>query len=117
MEEKIKIERLVSNVKDYAEERLNLIMLSMQEKTAKAIAGTATVLIVIVLGVFTLAFLSFALAWFIGQQLEQPFLGFLIVGGVYLLTAILLWVNRVRWIGSPVMNAFLKNIADDDDED
>jgi len=117
MEEKIKIERLVSNVKDYAEERINLIMLTMQEKTAKAIAGTATVLIVIVLGVFTLAFLSFALAWFIGQQLEQPFLGFLIVGGVYLLIAIVLWANRVRWIGFPVMNAFLKNIADDDDQD
>jgi len=117
MEEKIKIERIVSNVKDYAEERLNLIMLRVQEKTAKAIAGTATVLILIVLGVFTLAFLSFALAWFIGQQMNQPFLGFLIVGGVYLLAGILLWANRMRWIGFPMMNAFLKNIADDDDED
>jgi len=115
MEEKIKIERLVSNVKDYAEERMNLIMLSVQEKTAKAISGTATVLILIVLGVFTLAFLSFALAWFIGQELKQPYLGFLIVGGVYLLAGILLWVNRVRWIGFPVMNAFLKSIADDED--
>jgi len=116
MEEKIKIERLVSNVKDYAEERMNLIMLTLQEKTAKAIAGTASVLILIVLGVFTLAFLSFALAWFIGQMLEQPYLGFLIVGGVYLLTGIILWVNRVKWIGFPVMNAFLKNIADDDED-
>jgi hypothetical protein len=116
MEEKIKIERLVSNVKDYAEERMNLIMLNVQEKTAKAIAGTASVLIIIVLGVFTLAFLSFALAWFIGQMLEQPYLGFLIVAGVYLLVGILLWANRVKWIGFPVMNAFLKNIADDDED-
>jgi len=114
MEEKI--ERLVSNVKEYAEERINLVMLNAQEKTARAIASTASVLIVIVLGIFTLAFLSFALAWFIGQMLEQPFLGFLIVGGVYLLAAILLWVNRVRWIGFPVMNAFLKSIADDDED-
>jgi hypothetical protein len=114
MEEKI--ERLVSNVKEYAEERINLVMLNAQEKTARAIASTASVLIVIVLGIFTLAFLSFALAWFIGQMLEQPFLGFLIVGGVYLLAAILLWVNRVRWIGFPVMNAFIKSIADDDED-
>ena len=116
MEEKIKIERLVSNVKEYAEERMNLIVLTLQEKTAKAIAGTASVLILIVLGVFTLAFLSFALAWFIGQMLEQPYLGFLIVGGFYLLAGIILWVNRVKWIGFPVMNAFLKNIADDDED-
>ena len=116
MEEKIKIERLVSNVKEYAEERMNLIMLNLQEKTAKSIASTASVLIVIVLGIFTLAFLSFALAWFIGQMLEQPYLGFLIVGGVYLIAGILLWVNRVRWIGFPVMNAFIKSIADDDED-
>jgi len=116
MEEKIKIERLAANVKDYAEERINLIMLNAQEKSAKAIAGTASVLIIIVLGIFTLAFLSFALAWFIGQMLEQPYLGFLIVGGIYLLIGILLWVNREKWIGFPVMNAFLKNIADDDED-
>jgi len=116
MEEKIKIERLVSNVKDYAEERVNLFMLNVQEKTAKAIAGTASVLIIIVLGIFTLAFLSFALAWFLGQVLEKPYLGFLIVGGIYLLAGILLWTNRMKWIGLPFMNAFLKNIADDDED-
>ncbi len=115
MEEKVKIEYLVSHVKEYAEERMNLIMLNAQEKTSKAIAGTASVLILIVLGIFALGFMSTALAWFIGQQLEQAFLGFLIVGGVYLLIAILLWVNREKWIGFPIMNAFLKHIADDED--
>ena len=116
MEEKIKIEHLISHVKEYGEERMNLVMLNAQEKAAKAIAGTASVLILMVLGIFTLAFLSFALAWFIGQLLEQPYLGFLIVGGVYLLAAILLWTNREKWIGLPVMNAFLKNISDDDED-
>jgi hypothetical protein len=116
MEEKVKIENLVSDVKEYAEERMNLFMLNVQDKTSKAIAGTASVLIMVVLGIFTLAFLSFALAWFIGQMLEQPYLGFLIVAGVYLLAGVLLWANRVRWIGFPVMNAFLKNIADDDED-
>ena len=115
MEEKIKIEQLVSHVKEYAEERMNLLMLGAQEKTSRAIAGTSTALIMVVLGVFILGFLSMALAWYVGQQLEQPFLGFLIVGGLYLVVAILLWVNREKWIGFPVMNAFLKNIADDED--
>lgn len=115
MEEKIKIEQLVTHVKEYAEERMNLLMLGAQEKTSKVIAGTSTALIMIVLGVFVLGFLSMALAWYIGQQLEQPFLGFLIVGGFYLVLAVLLWVMREKWIGLPVMNAFIKNIADDED--
>ena len=117
MEEKVKIEQLVTHVKEYGEERMRLIMLSLQEKTAKAVAGSASVLILVVLGVFTLAFFSFALAWYVGQLLEQPYLGFLIVAGVYLLAAILLWVNREKWIGFPVMNTFIKQISDDDDED
>ncbi|MEO8087306.1 MAG: phage holin family protein [Bacteroidota bacterium] len=115
MEEKIKVEHLISDVKEYAEERMNLVMLTVQEKTSKAIASTASVLIVVILAIFMLGFLSTALAWFIGQQLAQPFLGFLIVGGVYLIAAILLWSNREKWIGFPVMNAFLKNISDDED--
>jgi len=116
MEEKAKIEQLVSDVKEYGEERMNLFMLNAEEKIAKAIAGTSSLLIMIVLGIFTLAFMSFALAWFIGQLLDQPYLGFLIVGGAYLLVAILCWANRAKWIGLPVMNAFLKNIAGDDED-
>lgn len=116
MEEKMKIENLASHVKEYAEERMNLIMLSLQEKTAKVISGTAAVLILIVLGIFTMAFLSFALAWFIGQLIGQAFLGFLIVGGIYLIAAVLLWMNREKWISLPVMNLFLKHISDDDED-
>ena len=115
MEEKIKIEQLVSHVKDYAEERVNLLMYNAQEKTSKAIAGTSSVLILLIIGIFTLGFLSLALAWYLGQLLEKPFLGFLIVGGFYLLAGLVIWMNRERWIGFPIMNAFLKNIADDED--
>lgn len=115
MDEKIKVEHLISDVKEYAEERMNLVMLGLQEKTSKAIGGTASILIVIVLAIFMLGFLSTALAWFIGQQLDQPFLGFLIVGGFYLIVSILLWANREKWLSLPVMNAFLKNISDDED--
>lgn len=114
MEEKAKIERLIYNLKDYGEERMNLIMLNVQDKTSRAIAGTASVLLLIVLGIFALSFLSVAGAWFLGQLLGQVYLGFLIIAGFYFLVGIILWMNREKWIGFPVMNAFLKNIADDD---
>jgi len=115
MEEKIHVEHLISDVKEYAEERLNLIILNAQEKTSKAVANIASILLVAVLALFMLGFISTAVAWFIGQLLEQPFVGFIIVGGVYLLAAIILWANREKWIGLFVMNAFLKNISDDED--
>ncbi len=115
MEEKIKIEHLLSDVKDYAEERMNLMILSVQEKTSKAVAGTASLIFVLVLTVFMLGFLSMAAAWFIGQWLNQPSLGFLIVGVFYFIAAIMLWSNREKWVGLPIMNAFLKNISDEED--
>jgi len=55
------------------------------------------------------------MAWWIGQTLEQPFLGFLIIGGFYLLLVLLVYANREKWIRTPVVNAFLKGVMDEQD--
>jgi len=114
METQSKIESLLIHMRDYAEERVKLISLTIHDKVARTISDAASFLIFIVIGLFTLLFLSLALSWWIGRQLEEPFLGFLIVGGFYLLITILIYVNRGKWIRMPVINAFLKSIADEE---
>ena len=115
MEEKVKIEHLVSNVKEYAEERLKLIILNAYDKAGRLLSNTVSILILAVISFFVLLFVSFAMAWWIGQALEQPFLGFLIIGGVYLLLVLLVYVNREKWIRTPVINSFLNDVMDEDD--
>lgn len=115
MEEKANIDRLVSHVKDYAEERLNLIVLNFHEKVSRILSNTASLLILCLAGLFTILFLSTGLAWWIGLQLQHTFMGFLVVGGIYMLAVILILVNREKWIRVPIINAFLKEVSDEED--
>ena len=114
MEENVKIERFVSHVKEYAEERLNLIILNLTLKVSKVLSKAAGMVTFSIIGIFALLFVSIGVAWWIGTMLQQPFLGFLIMGGIYLLIVILLYANREKWIHTPVINAFLKNISDEE---
>jgi glycerol uptake facilitator-like aquaporin len=115
MEAKSKIDNLFIHVKDYLEERVKLISLNLHEKTSKAVSNVASGLIMFILAIFILLFLSLAASWWIGRALEEPALGFLIVGAFYILLTTLIYMNRAKWIGVPLMNVFLKNIADEED--
>ncbi len=115
MEDKSNIDNLLLHAKDYAEERIKLVNLNLHDKASRALSGVASALVFSVCGIFVLLFLSLALAWWIGKQLDEAFLGFLIVGGAYLLIAIVIYINREKWIRIPVINSFLKNVADEED--
>jgi TM2 domain-containing membrane protein YozV len=116
MEESPKIERLISHVKEYAEERFTLIILNVHEKVSKVISKATSFIIFILLGVFTLVFLSMGLAWWIGIQMNQPYTGFLIVGLLYLLIGMVIYAKRKDWIWNPISVAFLKNVGDEDED-
>ena len=115
MKEKSGIENLLLHVRDYAEERIKLMTLNINDKVSMALSDLTSAIIVALLGIFTLLFLSLALAWWLGGQLDNPFLGFLIVGAAYLLITILIYFNRVKWIRKPAINSVLKIVTDEED--
>jgi membrane protein YdbS with pleckstrin-like domain len=116
MEESPKIERLISHVKEYAEERFTLIILNVHEKVSKVLSKATSFVIFILLGVFTLVFLSLGLAWWISQQMNQPHIGFIIVGLLYLVVGFVIYAKRKEWIWDPISVAFLKNVIDEDED-
>lgn len=63
------------------------------------------------LAVLALVFLSLAAAWGLGTWLESEALGFLIVGGVYLLAAVLGYRFRDRLDG-PILSHFSRKYYD-----
>ena len=110
MEGKEKIEQLISNVKEYAEVRADLFALKIQDKTSDILSSIAAIAIVSLLGVIIILFISIGSAWLIGQSMENPSMGFFIVGGFYFLLAVIIFYNRENWIKLPIVNAIIKKI-------
>lgn len=110
MEEESKIENLVKNIKSYAETRFDIGVLTLQDKTATLLSSIAVVLVVGILCVFVILFASIGSAWCIGKYLNNPYSGYFIISGFYLLVAVIVFINRDKWITLPIINSLLKKI-------
>jgi hypothetical protein len=111
MEAVKKAEQLVSNIKEYAETRCDIALLNMQDKVSNVLSSIASAAVVAILGVLILFFASLGAAWYIGQSLNNPSIGFFCIAGFYLIVAIILIINRDKWIKLPVINTLLKKIS------
>jgi hypothetical protein len=110
MEEKHNVEKLIDDVKEYAETRMDIIVLNLQDKISAIISSIASVLLLTVLSLFVVFFLSIGVAWWIGQATESPSIGFFCIAGFYLLLAAIIAFNREKLIKAPIINALLKKI-------
>lgn len=112
-----KLEGLTDHVKEYINTRVELTKLRIAEKTSLVISNMIAVTIVAVLFLFFIVFGSFAGAWALSDWIGKPHSGFLVVAGFYLLLGIIVWVARAKLIRFPVMNAIIKQLHHNDEED
>ena len=110
MEGKIKVEQLVGNLKEYAETRFDIAVLNTQDKVTDVLSTIASMAVVGLLAMLIILFSSVGLAWYVGQLLHNPSLGFFCLAGFYLIVAIIFYMNRDAWIKLPVINSLLKKI-------
>ena len=107
----------VEQVKEYVNTRIAQLKLSFAEKTSKVMSVMIAVVISALVFFLFLVLISIAGAMAIGQWLESPWLGFVIVGGVILVVGLVLWVSKDRLIGKPIMNALIKVIFDKEEDE
>jgi hypothetical protein len=107
-EVKERADNIFEHVKDYIEARYNLAVLETSNKVTDILSSVVAAVVVGVFGLFVLFFLSFALAWWIGESLNSPALGFLCVAVLYAAVGGLLYAIRKKVIKLPVMNALIK---------
>jgi len=108
-------EDIFEHAKEYIEAQWKLGVLNASYKAADGITSAATALIFIVIGMIVLLFMSFSLAFFIGQHFNSFALGFLYVGILYVVVAILLWLLKDKYIKVPLINSFLKKFSSGDE--
>ncbi|MCC7232900.1 MAG: phage holin family protein [Bacteroidia bacterium] len=104
------LNRLAASVQEYIETRAEIVRLSAVEKSSRMAASLVSMLVFVILLSLVLVFLSIALAYGLSEWIGRAYSGFLIVGGMYLLTALVLFLNREKWLKAPVMNQMIRNL-------
>lgn len=116
MEEFKKVGNLAEHVKEYVNTRISMVKLEIAEKVSKLGAWIIAALLVFFILLFFVVFVSLSAAHGIGDALGKPYLGFLIIGGVYLLLGLFVWWKKERLLRIPLMNALIRQLFADENE-
>jgi hypothetical protein len=108
MTEQHKFKELSDRIKTYIHTSYELAVLKTTEKAANV--GSETISTLLILKIFSLAvlLLTFAAGFYIASVVGELYLGFLIVGGAYLIIALFLLVCRNSLLKKPFRNIIIK---------
>jgi len=115
-EEFKKIESLVDRLREYVNTRVAQVKLSVAEKISKVASVMIALLMAALVFFLFLVLASIAGAIAIGQQLDNMWLGFLIMAGIILFFGIFIWILKDKLIGVPIMNALVKALFEKEEE-
>ena len=102
----------MTHVEDYMFSRLNSAKVGVAQKTSKVAANTISAVIVFLLIFCSVLFFSAALAYLLYVWLGKMYWALLIVAGIYVLAAFIVWHSRERLLRLPIMNAILRELFD-----
>ncbi len=107
--------RLKDHVGEYVKATVELAKAKAAKGASNAAAGAAIGVVSLILGLFFLAFLFTALAWWLADLLHSPALGFLCVAGLFLLLIVLIFALRKKVIVPLIRNAIISAVYDKKD--
>ncbi|BDD11279.1 hypothetical protein FUAX_37110 [Fulvitalea axinellae] len=122
MKEKIakwlRLEELAENLIGYAEARIELTKVRMQEQACKLVANFAVTLIIALAFTFFAGLASFTTGLFLGQLLDNTALGFFILSVISALIVAVLYYYRKSLIQSTMDKVFeVMNEKEEDQND
>ena len=112
-----KVEELADTVKEYVNNRIESAKLTVAEKGSAVVAVLIAGLIIAAIFTFFIVFAGVAFALLLGGWMGKTWAGFLIVAGLYLLLGIVIWAARDKLIRQPIMNALIKQLFGQEDEE
>lgn len=108
---KTKAAHLNDHVGEYVKTKVELAKAQVVKGASKTIADISFLVTALIFGLFFLAFLFMALAWWLSSLLNSTALGFLCVAGLCLLLILLFFAMRKK-IAVMVRNAFISEMYD-----
>ena len=109
--------KIVGKVRNYVDLRRELAILSTVKKGSKLFANLLTDGLVMIFGLLTLLFGSFALGFYLSELSGNTYSGFFIVTGFYFLLAILIYAVKDKYMEKHIINVVIKKFFMDRKED
>ncbi len=106
------VESLIDRAKSYAEARLDILRLKGIDKLSAIISLIVSMIAVLLISFIFVMFLSIGIAIYLGELLGNYYFGFLIMAAFYLITGLLLFKFRDKWLKAPIVNSLIKSLLD-----
>ena len=106
------LEELFEKLREYADTRIDLLKLKGISKVSGFMSSVIASLVLVVLLCSVLLCLTVAMALLIGAWVGHTYLGFFIVGGIYLIIGLVLYSKRGKLIKTPISNKLIKELMD-----
>mgnify|MGYP001542357328 FL=1 len=109
------IGKLLLEFKKYLELQKELVKLDATEKMTVILSAILIVTVLLLLGSIVLLFLTFALAYYLGDVLGSLSLGFGLISAFILLLTVIFYLNRNRMVIQPMARFMTKLILTKED--
>lgn len=101
-------DKILEDSKIYLNQQIDLLKLNLVEEFSKWATSFYQKTMLHVLLLVALFFISFALAFYLGNLFGAIHLGFLCLSGIYFLLVLILYLGRKTFIKKPVRNFFIR---------
>jgi len=102
-----RLETLFAKAEDYGKTTIELFKLNAIDKSADVVSSLVSRLAILMVVALFVLIISIGIALWVGELCGKSYYGFFIIGGLYALTAILLYAFRHPWLKYPVNNSII----------
>lgn len=111
------ISEVIDASRKYAKANLKLLKLTLLERLSKVVSLIISATLIMMGLAITLLFLCIAGALYIGGLFNSSALGFLVMGLIFLVPVIVLWINRKTLVINTVIRKLNDIVFTDDEPD
>ncbi len=101
---------LIDKSKDFLETQMELTKLKAIDKSADVLSSVVVMVSMLFIGTLVIILFSIGLALFLGTMLGAYHNGFFVVGGIYTIVLLILYIQRDKWIKSPVSKQLINKM-------
>jgi hypothetical protein len=104
------IKTLIDKSKDYLETKIELARLKTIDKSADVLSAVVVIVSMIFIGSLFIIMTSIGISLLLGRILGAYHYGFFIMGGFYAIILLLIYVQREKWIKTPISNELINKM-------